>query len=118
MEIPQRIQQRLAEYQQIQQQIQMVATQRAQLTLQMNDIENTLEALDRADKNAPIYQNVGAILIRVDNIEELKNELKDEKEILEVKIKSLERQENQLKERYMLLQREINEALRTHGAGG
>ena len=70
-----------------------------------------LEELKKAPKNTAIYNKVGSLLFKVDDIKKLKKELTEHQETFGVRMKTLERQENQLKERYTELQKDISKAV-------
>ena len=110
-----KLQNQIAQYQQIQQQLQMIMAQRNQYSLQLEEVERALEELGKAKPETPVYRNVGSLLIKVEKPEDLKKELDEMKDTLGIKVKSMERQENQLKERFGALRSELQTALK--GAG-
>ncbi len=114
-DIPPKLQNQIAQYQQLQQQLQMIMAQRNQYSLQLEEVERALEELGKAKPETPIFRNVGSLLIRVEKPEDLKKELDEMKDTLGIKVKSMERQENQLKERFGALRSELQAALK--GAG-
>lgn len=114
-DIPPKLQNQIAQYQQVQQQLQMIMAQRNQYSLQLEEVERALEELGKSKPETPIYRNVGSLLIKVEKQEDLKKELDEMKDTLGIKVKSMERQENQLKERFTSLRTELQSALQ--GAG-
>jgi prefoldin beta subunit len=114
-ELPPKLQNQIAQYQQIQQQLQMIMAQRNQYSLQLEEVERALDELGKAKPETPIFRNVGSLLIKVDKLDDLKKELDEMKDTLGIKVKSMERQENQLKERFNSLRTELQSALK--GAG-
>jgi len=115
VEMSPKLQNQLAQYQQIQQQLQMVMAQKGQYSMQLEEVERSLEELGKAGPETTTFRNVGSLLIRVEKLEDLKKELEESKDTLGIKIKSMERQENQLKERFNSLRTELQAALQ--GAG-
>ena len=115
VEMSPKLQNQLAQYQQIQQQLQMVMAQKGQYSMQLEEVERSLEELGKAGPETPTYRNVGSLLIRVEKLDDLKKELEESKDTLGIKIKSMERQETQLKERFNSLRTELQSALQ--GAG-
>jgi len=115
VEMSPKLQNQIAQYQQIQQQLQMVMAQKGQYSMQLEEVERSLEELGKAGPETPTYRNVGALLIRVEKLDELKKELEESRDTLGIKKKSMERQENQLKERFTSLRTELQSALQ--GAG-
>ncbi|MGQ9583009.1 MAG: prefoldin subunit beta [Thermoplasmatota archaeon] len=115
VEMSPRLQNQIAQYQQLQQQLQMVVAQKSQFSLQLEELERALEELNRAKAETPIYKSVGALLVKVEKLEDLRKELEETRDTLGIKLKSMERQENQLKERFNGLRTELTQALK--GAG-
>lgn len=116
VEMSPKIQNQIAQYQNIQQQLQMVMSQKNQYSLQLEEAERALEELGKSKPDTPTYKNVGSLLIKVESLEDLKKELGEMKDTVGIKIKSMERQEGQLKERFESLRAELTQALK--GAGG
>lgn len=71
--------------------------------------ENALNEINETKKQA--YKIIGSIMVAAEK-EELEKELDSEKEILNLRIKSIEKQENKLKERTQELQKEIMKELK------
>lgn len=115
VEMSPKLQSQIAQYQQLQQQLQMVVAQKSQYSLQLEEVERALEELGKTKGETPVYRSVGALLIRVEKPEELKKELEEARDTLGIKVKSMERQETQLKERFNGLRTELTKALK--GAG-
>ncbi|MHA1238607.1 MAG: prefoldin subunit beta [Candidatus Odinarchaeia archaeon] len=95
-ELPPQIQQELLKLQQMQQQYEIVATQKTQVELQLKETEYALSELEKMGENPTVYKSIGALLIKSDP-DKLKEELKDKKETLELRVKTLQKQEEQLK---------------------
>ncbi|MBI2578731.1 MAG: prefoldin subunit beta [Candidatus Aenigmarchaeota archaeon] len=77
------------------QQLQNVMMQKQALIIQTKEIEKALEEISREDSEE-IYRSVGPILVKADK-EKVKKDLEEQKEEMELKIKSLEKQESRLK---------------------
>jgi prefoldin beta subunit len=110
-ELPPQLRNQLTLLQQLQQQAQVVVGQRAQLEVQVKELERTLEELGKVDAGAPIYRSTGALLIRAKDKGSVEAEVKESKETAEVRLTSLKRQEEKLRERLTSLQKEIQAAL-------
>jgi prefoldin beta subunit len=109
--IPPKVQNQIAQFQQLTQQIQMVATQKIQLEAQVKELERTIAELDKITDDSAVYKNVGSLLIQVKDRAGLVTELKDQKETAEVRVKTLDRQDKHLRERHQNLQEQITQAL-------
>jgi prefoldin beta subunit len=110
-ELPPQLRNQLQLFQQLQQQAQVVVGQRAQLELQVRELERTLEELGKATDDAPIYRSVGSLLIRAKDRAALQAELAEQKETAEVRLTSMKRQEEKLRERLTSMQKELEAAL-------
>lgn len=77
------------------QQLQNVLMQKQALIIQTKEIEKALEEISREDSEE-IYRSVGPILVKADK-DKVKKDLEEQKEEMELKIKSLEKQEARLK---------------------
>ncbi len=98
IKIPAAAQQLLVQMQTFQQQYQATALQKESLSIQRLEIEKALEELEKAGENEEVYKAVGPILVRSKKAE-LTKELKEKKDIFELRLKSLEKQEEKLREK-------------------
>jgi len=110
-ELSPQLQNQIAQYQQLQQQLQLLAQQRMQLEAKLREIDGTLEELNKLSSETQIYKSIGMLLVRQDDRESLKKELEDHKETLTVRVKSIQKQEKSLSERYEQLGEKIQAAL-------
>ncbi len=115
-EISPQLQNQIAQYQQLQNQLQVLASQRVQLEAKLREIEGTLEELNKLTGETPVYKSIGMLLIRQDDREALKKELEEHKETLTIRVKSLQKQEKSLSGRYEDLAGKIQAALGTSPA--
>jgi prefoldin beta subunit len=112
-EISPQLQNQIAQYQQLQNQLQVIGSQRVQLEAKLREIEQTLEELNKLAGDTPVYKSIGMLLVRQDDREALKKELEEHKETLTIRVKSLQKQEKALSERYEDLASKIQTALGT-----
>jgi prefoldin beta subunit len=112
-EVSPQVQNQLAQYQQLQQQVQLITSQKVQLEAQLNEIELTLNELNNVTPDTPIYKSIGSLLIKVKDKETVKKELEEQKDTVTVRVKTLERQEGHLRERLENLQTQLAKVLRT-----
>jgi len=111
MSVPRELQEKLSKYQQLYQQLQMLAAQKQQYQSHINEIEFALEEIDGLPKGSALYKAAGALLIKTEDTEGVKSALKERKEELEIKVKGVEKQEKQLQGLYERLRQELNEAV-------
>ena len=112
-DISPQLQNQIAQYQQLQNQLQVLASQRMQLEAKLREVEGTLEELNKLTGETPIYKSIGMLLVRQDDREGLKKELEEHKETLTIRVKSLQKQEKALSQRYEDLATKIQTALGT-----
>jgi len=109
-EITEETKKMVQDFQSYQQQLQSVLVQRESLKLHNIDIEKALEELGTT-KQKIAYKITGTIMISK-NIDELKKELNENKEAIEVKIKSLEKTEEKITEKLKELQDKLKVILK------
>lgn len=103
------LQNQITQFQQVQQQLQAVSSQKMQYDAQKREATRTLEELKAC--TGAVYKNSGSLLIKVEDKDALVAEMEESLEMMDVRIGSLERQENSLKEKYTVLQQAINTAM-------
>ena len=97
--------------QQLQQQYEMVIQQRLQIDVKLKETENALEELNKLKGDVPIYKSIGTLIIKANREKSIK-ELKEDKESLEIRKKSLDDQEGKLKGKIEELQNKLQEGLK------
>ena len=116
-DISPQLQNQIQQYQQLQQQLQVLGSQRLQLEAKLREVDGTLEELGKLPEKAPVYKSIGVLLVKADDREALKTELEEHKETLTIRVKSIQKQEKALGERYEDLQKKIQAALGGPQAG-
>jgi prefoldin beta subunit len=110
-EISPQLQNKLAQFQHMQQQIQVISSQKFQLEAQLRDTERAIAELEKTSKDTPIYKSVGSLMVRAEDKESVEKELSEKKETIGIRIKALDRQEKSLIEKYQALQQELSKAI-------
>ncbi len=106
------IQNEIAKAQQLQQQLQRAVSQKQQLEMKSGDVDRALEELKKLDDDTPIFRNLGGdLMVKVKDRKELVEELEDELETLNIRVKSLSRQEEKLRKNFQELQEELSSKL-------
>ena len=96
------------------QQLQTLMMQKQSLTIQTREIEKALEHLEIASDD--VYRSVGPILVKTPKAD-VKGQLEEEKEEIDLKIKALDSQEKKLKEKLKENQEKI-QGMMPAGQGG
>ena len=114
-EIPENIQHEIIKLQQIQQQYEIIATQRAQIEIQLKEAEYAINELGKLDADSVVFKSVGTLLIKGEK-DEIKKELADSKETLELRVKTLQKQEEQLRTQIQQLSAKLQSEMKSQGA--
>lgn len=109
-EIPPHVRGQLQRLQQLQDQLQAIELRKQQWQIRLNELENAIKELEKADENVPVYKIVGSIMISSSK-QKLLNELKEKREIAEASIMTLDKQGKLLRKQLKDLQKKIAEAL-------
>ena len=103
MEINKETQEKIAKLQLLEQNLQNLSMQKQTFQSQLLEIEN---AMNEIDSSKEVYKILGPIMV-ASKKEDLKKELVQKKEILDLRIKSLDKQEKDLKDKAESLQSDI-----------
>ena len=110
-ELPPHLRHQIAQFQQVQQQAQALTVQKQQLEIGLHETEQALEELDKLEEGATVYKSVGGIMIKAGR-DDVKKELAERKETLDLRIKTIERQEGRVVERLREMRDKLQEALK------
>ena len=102
----------LREYQEKEKQYQMVVLQKQQLELQLKEVELAMEILMKSEGD--VYRGVGGLFLKTTK-EEAERDLKNKKELFELRLKSLNGQEEALRNQLTRMQRQLQELTQTYG---
>jgi len=109
--LPPQIQQRLLRLQQLQQTLQGVMAQKQQLELQLTEVEQAVNVLDKTAKTAVIFKSIGALLVKAEKTK-VTTELKEREELLKMRVDVLGKQEERLRTQVKDLQEKLQRDLR------
>ena len=101
----------LSQYQQVQQQAQALMMQKQQLEMASHETDRALEEIEKLKEGDTVYKSVGGILAKSDRAD-VEKELKERKETLDLRIKTLERQESRAVKRMNEMRDKIQGALK------
>lgn len=110
-EISPKLQNQIAQFQQLQQQLQTVMSQKIRMDAMLKEMEMTIDELKKAPAETTVYKSVGSLMIKVADTPALLKEIEDDKETTEIRVKSLDRQEKMLKEKFQSVQEQLNRAI-------
>lgn len=101
----------LMEYENMEKQLEVVLIQKHQLQIQLNEVKHALDELKKA--NGAVYRSVGSIVMNTTK-EEAEHELKERRDLLDVKINAIAKQEEKLRTTVMDSQKKLQERLKPH----
>ena len=107
-EVSKETEQKIAQLQLMEQNLQSFLMQRQQFQSQLIEVESALKEIETAKET---YKIIGNIMVNTSK-EDLKKDLEEKKGILELRIKSLEKQETQIKEKASKTQAEVLEKIK------
>ena len=110
-ELPPLLRERLARYDQAQQNLQAVLAQKQQVELELGETEKALEELNKASDTEAVYKFAGNLLVKVKKDDVMK-ELNERKELANTRKMVLAKQESRFRESLNDLQTKINEAVK------
>ena len=109
MDVPKEVQDKLAQFQNLQNQLQVITLQKQQFMLQNTDLENAKKEVEQTE-DEKLYRMVGPILIETSKDAGLKY-IKDDKDAAEAKIMVMEKQEKKLVEKLNEMRGELQSML-------
>lgn len=113
MDVPKQVQDKLAQYQNLQNQLQMVSMQRQQLSLGKTDLSNAKKELEALNEGK-VYKMVGPMFVETSKEDGLKY-VQEEDESAQAKISVLEKQEKKLTQKLNDMRDELNQMIKPQG---
>tara|TARA_B100000686_G_scaffold216221_1_gene223148 strand:- start:195 stop:575 length:381 start_codon:yes stop_codon:yes gene_type:complete len=104
---PENVQEKLNLFQQIQQQVQSLSQQVSQIDMSIGETERTLEEIKDVENDAILYRAIGSVMKKIDDPEQLKKDLEEEKERMEIRNKSLKAQVQKMNEELEEMQKQL-----------
>jgi len=109
--LPPQVQERLLRLQQLQQTLQSVLTQKQQVDMEQNEVEQTLTELQKTADDAVVYKAAGSLLVKAEKAK-VTEELVEHKELLNTRSTVLARQEERLRSQVKEVQTKLQEDLK------
>ncbi|MCD6371362.1 MAG: prefoldin subunit beta [Candidatus Aenigmarchaeota archaeon] len=100
----------IVQFQQVQQQIQVLLMQKQNIQLQKAEVENALSELEKSEEDN-VFEIVGNVMIKKSKKDVL-TALKEKKELLDLRISTIEKQTEKLNEKAVKLQKKLAENLK------
>ena len=113
-ELPPEVEKKLVEFQNMQEQLQLFASQKMQAKMQAEEIEGAIAAVKEAA--GKVFKSAGFVVIESDK-ETLLKELAEKKESADLRLQVLTRQEDKIRRRVLELKSELEAAAKTMPKG-
>jgi len=110
-ELPPQLQEQLMRFQQMQQTLQAIVTQKQQLDIELAETDRAIAELEKITDTVPVYRSVGSLMLKADR-QALMTELKEKKELLNTRVTVLGKQEERTRERVKEIQQKLQERLK------
>ncbi len=101
------LQNQIKQAQDLQAQIEQVANQRYQLDLKVKELDKTLKELNNIGTDTPVYKNVGPVIYKIDDKNKLISNLEEQRELGQMRLKTLENQQKSMESKYKELEEMI-----------
>ncbi len=101
------LQNQIKQAQDLQAQIEQIANQRYQLDLKVKELDKTLKELNGIGNDTPVYKNVGPVIYKIDDKNKLISDLEEQKELGQMRLKTLENQQKSMEGKYKELEETI-----------
>lgn len=110
-QLPPEAREKVEKLAQVQEQVQSLARRKQELEKESQEKDKALDELENIEKDRTIYKSVGAVMVKRENPEEVREELKDRLENLDLKIKQIERKEEKMKKQLEDLRAKVQDAI-------
>jgi len=106
--LPPQVQERLLRYQQLQQTLQSVLSQKQQVEVELTEIEQALSELQKTQEDTIIYKAIGTLLVKTEKTK-IVADLSERKELLNTRATVLGKQEERLRTQFKDLQSKLQQ---------
>ncbi len=103
------IQNQLKQAQELEENIEKLASQRYQIDLSLKEMEKTVKELQSISGSTPVYKSVGSILYKVEDKNKMIEELNEQIELSKIRLNTIDKQQKSLEEKYKELQNAIKD---------
>lgn len=105
---------KIKQYQSLQQRISMLQQQLQQLKMDKNELERSIKELENLSEDEVCYRSIGSIMIK-STVKETRQKLQDKSELTETRIELTEKNKNKLTKQFEDLEKQIRAGLEGQG---
>jgi len=102
------LQEKIQELQLLEQNFQNILMQKQAFQMELNETETSLSEVSKTKEE--IYRITGQIMLRAEK-NEIEKELKEKRDIISLRLKSIDKQENSLKDKLEKLKEEVTQEI-------
>ncbi len=102
----------LGDYENMEKQLEVLILQRNQLKIQLSEVKNAQDELKHA--TGEVYKSAGSLIIKTTK-ENAEKELKEKKELIDIKLNAIQKEEEKLREAIKDLQKGLQEKMKEYG---
>ena len=106
---PKKLQAQVEEFQRTQRQLSILASQRQQMLMQIEEMKMAQEYLDDVKSDGAIYKAIGNLLVETDK-KSAKKEVSERVDLFELREKTLKKQEDDIRARFDKMRAELEKA--------
>ncbi len=110
MKLSKEMQEKIQELQLLEQNYQSLLLQKQAFQIELNETENALLEISKTKDD--VYRIIGQVMLKSDKTE-VEKELKEKKNLINLRIKSIETHENSLRERLEKLKNEVAKEIKS-----
>jgi prefoldin beta subunit len=109
MKLTKETQEKIQELQLLEQNLQNLLMQKQAFQMELNEVENAYSEV--AKTKDEVYKITGQVMLKA-NKEEVEKELKEKKDILNLRVKSIEKQENSFSEKLEKIREQVTKEIK------
>ncbi len=117
MAIQDLLREKLVALERVRQEISNWQLQKIQLEQRMKELDLTIKELESLGEGREVYRIVGSIMVKVEDPKKLAEDLREEKELLELSLKKVEKQLENLEKRGRELESELKDLIQRSSSG-
>jgi len=110
----QELERSLIDYQNLERQLQSIVLQKSQLQFQLNEISIASDELKKSIGD--VYKSIGSVMVKSTK-EEAEKDLKERRELAEIRMNALTKQEEKLRAHLETLQKKLEEKMKAMKGG-
>ncbi len=117
MAVQDKLREKLVAMEKLRQELSNWQLQKLQLEQKMRELDLTVKELEGLGEGKEVYRIVGGIMVRVEDPKKLVEDLKEERELLELRLNTVQKQLENLEKRAKELEMELKDLIQRSSSG-